>query len=443
MASISTSADGRRTIQFVAADGNRPKVRLGCVSKKIAEAICTRVEDLNNANIAGTPFSEDTAKWLRTVGDKLYRRLVKARLVQPRLQDKATEPTALGAFLDAYIAKRATAKKNSVSNLVSARKRLVKCYGADRDIRSINAGDADDLALFLRAEGYAEATVGRTIKHAKQFFRAAKRAGLIKESPFLDVKAPHQKNSARQFFVTREITEAVLNACPDAEWRLIFALGRYGGLRCPSEHMGLLWAEVDWARDRFLVHSPKTEHHPNGESRWVPIFPELRSYLQEAWDLAEEGAVHVIKRQADSNSNLRTQLNRIIKRAGLKPWPKPFQNLRSSRQTELSAEFPAHVVCAWIGNSEKVAAEHYLQVREEDFQRAAKAGQKTGQHTAVSARTSSQDLEGGQDSESEPLAEVPVLQGSASRCEEVRDSGHCGEEKEYAWRDSNPQPTAP
>lgn len=36
------------------------------------------------------------------------------------------------------------------------------------------------------------------------------------------------------------------------------------------------------------------------------------------------------------NSNPRTQLMKIIRRAGLKPWPKLFQNLRSTRETELA-----------------------------------------------------------------------------------------------------------
>src|SRR5690349_5940094 len=64
----------------------------------------------------------------------------------------------------------------------------------------------------------------------------------------------------------------------------------------------------------------------------------------------------------DVSGNLRTQLHRIIERAGLIPWPKTFHNLRSTRQTELSEDFPAHVVCAWLGNSEDVAKDHYLQV---------------------------------------------------------------------------------
>ena len=66
-----------------------------------------------------------------------------------------------------------------------------------------------------------------------------------------------------------------------------------------------------------------------------------------------------------------THFCRIIERAGLKPWPKLWQNLRSTRQTELAEEFPSHVVCAWMGNSRDVAREHYLQVTDEHFERAA------------------------------------------------------------------------
>ena len=62
---------------------------------------------------------------------------------------------------------------------------------------------------------------------------------------------------------------------------------------------------------------------------------------------------------------------RIIRRAGLTPWPKLFHNLRASRETELAAQYPIHVVCAWIGNTEMIAAKHYLQVTEAHFEQAA------------------------------------------------------------------------
>lgn len=186
------------------------------------------------------------------------------------------------------------------------------------------------------------------------------------------------------------MSQKVLDACPDAEWRLIFALSRFGGLRRPSEHLAMTWSDVDWERDRVLVRSPKTEHHEGRASRWIPLFPELRIHLRKCFELAAPGTVHVITRHRNRNCNLRTQLIRIIHRAGLKPWPKLFQNLRSTRETELAELFPMHVVCAWIGNTEAIAARHYLQVTDEHFERATRGAlQKPMQQTHASTRTAS------------------------------------------------------
>ena len=60
------------------------------------------------------------------------------------------------------------------------------------------------------------------------------------------------------------------------------------------------------------------------------MFPELRPYLEDCFEMAEPGTEFVITRYRDANANLQTQLLRIIQRAGLKPWPKLFQNLQST-----------------------------------------------------------------------------------------------------------------
>ena len=81
----------------------------------------------------------------------------------------------------------------------------------------------------------------------------------------------------------------------------------------------LVWTDVDWERSRITIRSPKTEHHPDGHCRTIPLFPESLPYLREAFEPAEPGATHVITRHRDGDQNLRTQLNRIIVRAGLEP----------------------------------------------------------------------------------------------------------------------------
>jgi integrase len=193
----------------------------------------------------------------------------------------------------------------------------------------------------------AEANIRKMCGLAKGFFEDALDRELIDRNPFKHRQVPTAKtgNKARQYFITREQAEKVLNACPDAEWRLLFALCRYGGLRNPSETLRLCWDDIDRERGRFVVNASKTEHHEGNGVRIVPISPELLPYLEAVYDEAPEGTRHVIARHRKANH--RTLLVKIIKRAGLVPWPKPFHNLRATRQTERQEHYPQHVVCRW------------------------------------------------------------------------------------------------
>jgi hypothetical protein len=125
---------------------------------------------------------------------------------------------------------------------------------------------------------------------------------------------------------------------------------------------------------RITIREGKTK------SRVFPMTPELNSALDGLLghhDRAGSGCVFKRLR----GSNLGTQAKRIIKRAGLTPWPRIFHNLRASCETDLVKNHPLHVACAWIGNSEIIAKKHYLQVTDEDYARAASgAAVSAGQH---------------------------------------------------------------
>lgn len=361
--------DGKATVQFTGPDGRRRTIRLGKVSERNAGRFAEKLEQVNTAAKLGTSLDDDLSAWVAKLGDDVAEKLTVYGLIVRR------EVVPLGKLIDDFIDQRADVKPQTKVILRHTRANLVELFGFDKPLRLLTPGDADDFRSYLlrsKAEGGAglsENTARRRGRMAKQFLRVAVRKGMIRENPFADLGGMVRGNKARSYFVTIDETSKVIEACPDAEWRLIVALSRFGGLRTPSEHNRLRWSDVDWARGKFLVHSPKTEHHAGGESRWVPIFPELRPYLEAAFEAAEPGAEYVIVRNRN-RANLRTRFEKIIKRAGLKPWPKLFQNLRSTRQTELAAQYPLHVVCAWIGNKEAVAAEHYLQVTDADFERA-------------------------------------------------------------------------
>ena len=98
----------------------------------------------------------------------------------------------------------------------------------------------------------------------------------IARNPFAKLRSASKSNRSRDHFVTRDVAQKIIEKCPDNEWKLLFALSRYGGLRRPSEHLALRWADVDWEQSRIRVRSSKTEHHEGKGERIIPLFPELR-----------------------------------------------------------------------------------------------------------------------------------------------------------------------
>ena len=364
-------ADGSKTTTWRVsfsweADGKLTHVRLGAVQKKVAESVRRRIEGILEVRLAGTAIDPDTANWLGTIGEDLHGKLVKAGLAQSRAK---TEASTLGDFLENLFQGLGPQKARTRIGYDRARRLLEEFFTKARRLSTISEDDAAEYRQWM-AKKFAPATVSVDLRRAKQFFKAAVRRKLIADNPFQDVKCGSQANPSRLHFVTQETIEKVIAACPNNEWRLIFAFARYAGLRMPSELQGLKWSDVNWEQNRILVHVPKKEHIPGQATRVVPIFPELRPYLERARKEAPEGAVLVVPRAKDG-PNLRRYAEQIIKKAGVTQWPKLFQNCRASRETELMRVHPAHVVMAWIGHTERVARSHYLQVTDEDFDQAA------------------------------------------------------------------------
>jgi integrase len=175
-----------------------------------------------------------------------------------------------------------------------ARRNLFEFFSENTPLRGVTPATAEDFHQYLVGLGLASWTIHKRLQVCRTFFRTAIRRGLIQANPFGEVV--HQKGSTaeRQWFVSREVMAKLMAGC-NLNRRVILALSRFGGLRCPSEVLSLRWADVDWKTSRLTVRSPKTEHHKGKDRRVVPIFPELRPILEEAYKLAqEEGNKYVV-----------------------------------------------------------------------------------------------------------------------------------------------------
>lgn len=382
MATICEDPGGRKRILFNGRDGSRRAIRLGKMSRKHADYFKIRLEQLIADRKTGCASSKEIADWIGSVDMVIRRRLSAVGLVElDNLSD-----VRLSSLLDHFFA-GLSVKPTTVVVYNQTRRNLLEFFGKDAKVRAIRPLDADKWRQYLVQCELAQPTISKRVKTARQIFQRAAKWKMIAENPFEDVKAGSQTNKSRMRFISREDADKVLAVCPDAQWRLLFVLSRFGGLRCPSEHLALKWSDVDWHCGRLRIPSRKTEHHEGHGCRWIPIFPELRPHLLEVFEHAEPGTEYVITRYRQRNKNLRTQFQRIVRKAGLTPWPKPFHNLRSTRETELAEIFPIHVVCAWLGNSRAVAQDHYLQVTEAHFARALQeAAQNPAQQGAELAR---------------------------------------------------------
>jgi integrase len=397
MASIIDYDGGLKRIEFsLTPKGARRIVRLGRVNKKTAQTWLDKIESIIGDKLANRPHDAEVSNWLGGLDEAMLARLRVAGLAEGVGLTQRT----LGAFMDQFFA-NLTGKPATRIAYGNVRRNLEDYFGAGKFITGITAADADGWRRWMvEHEETAEdgtvstkwlsiPTISRRVIAARTMFRAAIRWKLLQENAFDGVKTGQQTNDKRKAFVSRADVDAVIEQATDAEWKLIIALSRYAGLRCPSEHYALRWGDVDWERSRLTVHSPKTEHHEAQATRTVPIFAEVRPYLLTAFEQAEPGTEYVISKHRLGCLNLRQQFQRLIKRAGVAQWPKLFHNLRASRETELMREYDLATVCKWIGNSPAVAAKHYAMSVDlnADFAKAVGPvgnAQQKAQQTAVS-----------------------------------------------------------
>ena len=409
MASISHDGNGSRRILFFNNANERKAIRLGKVTKRDADSFKGKLESLLSAKLMGNSPDRETSLWLSSLDDDLHVKLAAHELVEPRRKADVVVLT-VSQFVADFIAGRVDVKPGTVTNYRQAESKLVEFFGTKK-LAAVTPLDADKFRSWLKGDkktksgmGLNENSARSIVKNAKLIFGAAVKGKLLVENPFAGHSTAIIERPDRLQFVELETIDRVLKSCPNSEWRAIVALCRFAGLRCPSEVFTLRWCDVDFERGRMRVRSPKLEGQ-QGEFREVPLFPEVRLALEEHF-MEPDGAEYVIRRKPNgTGTNLRTTFEKIVRRAGVEPWKKLFQNLRSSRETELAEHYPVHVVTKWLGNSPKVAMAHYLQVRDTDF---AKAAQKAAQQPLATPETAPQCAPSGNE---KPL----VLQGHPTK----------------------------
>jgi len=256
--------------------------------------------------------------------------------------------TDLESFLNAYIERqKAYCNPSIIKNNRVAANLLLAFFGNKKDISEITLIDGENFVDHLKSKGYAPATISRAMKRTIAFFKFAQKSKVLVDNPFSGIKLMKITYPARMRFIDRPTFLKVLDHCPNTQWKLIVSLARVSGIRIPSELVGLTWECIHWDKNTMTIPTPKTEHIKGG-FREIPLFPEIKSLLHDAFKDAPKNEKMIFPTVLTS-TNLRRGLTRIIENAGVPVWEKLFHNLRASRASELFKDYPLNVVISWLG----------------------------------------------------------------------------------------------
>ncbi len=245
----------------------RPKISLGRVSKNQANTAKANIEALiacKNGGGLAPAVADKLNLWIDDISDGLRKRLETLNIIEP----KGGKNYMVAEWVNYYIDMRRNdsgTKADTVRKFENVARRLAVFFKGDK-LEDVNVLQTKAFKGYLVNQvGLAENTARKHISISRQFFNAAIDGGHIVKNPFRGQTVKVRPNQERFYYVEHETALKVLDACPDAQWRLIFGLARWGGLRCPSEVLRLKWEDVDFDNDRFTVHASKTEHHENSD----------------------------------------------------------------------------------------------------------------------------------------------------------------------------------
>lgn len=347
-------------IQFTLGKRRRSLFLSAKYNEKEAQKVLEIVKETTQAIDTGTTLDPRTYAWLNNMPLDLRSRFVSAGIIEP---DKRI---TLEKLFDRYEREEVDRMKETTAR---NKRQAARTFFSFVDKRSFaqdfTHSDAVRYADHL-AKTKAEATKAGYIRDVRRVFNWAKERDLIESNPFDHVVRGSFKNKARERFVSRTEYAAILKEL-NQEGRALLALYRIGGLR-RGEALLVKWGDVDFERKRLLIHSPKTEHIKGRDSRLIPLFPDLKKELEALnQENPQDAECFVIQH---NRTNVIKIMRRAVINAGLQPWERLIQNLRSSRAIEIYQDFGVIAESEWIGHSETTAKDHYLHLLESDFERA-------------------------------------------------------------------------
>lgn len=344
------------------------KITLGDMPRKEAKAFLEKIEPMIRAAEAGRPAEPAWVEWAKERDPRHLAALVKYRLVE----ESAAVRSDLKGFIEGFVKVRGPQVGASANNHYrQAKDRALAYFKANPDIRKISVGEAMAFHSWLISDcGLKSNSASKRCATLRAMFQFAVDSDLIVKNPWADKRVRKAVTPAaddRRFFLAHKDAVKVLEACgDDRQIAAIFALCRWGGLRV-GETLLLKWEHVDLKADRLTILSPKTANQGK-DRRVMPLFPEVkRALLALPTDKRKSKDLLVPKYAGKTTQWAGFALSAAIKKTDVKEWVRLWQNLRSTRATELADAFPSYLCAQWLGHTEAVANANYRRATDEHY----------------------------------------------------------------------------
>jgi len=190
-------------------------------------------------------------------------RPLRKKLAKLGLTEARDASPCLGEFLKGRIGvRRANYKPATVVCWEQVARDLIGFFGAGCPLDRLNADQTEKFRQCLVSRKLRDSTICRRLRYAKFFSAEAVQRGYLGRNPFEHVKHREGFAMERRAYVSIADTLRVMEEAPNVWRRLMIALSRFAGLRCPNETFSLRWQDVNWEKGILLATSPKTDHLP-------------------------------------------------------------------------------------------------------------------------------------------------------------------------------------
>lgn len=340
---------------------DRRKITLGRIGKADVDCFVANLNLLIDHNKNHGKPPETLRSWLSELSDIHKRQIAELGLLGKSSTYSISE---LHGDFEKYRLK--TSAPSTKVEYLKGKRNLIDKFG-DVPIDSIGVRDAREFYHWLLdkgGEGLSENTAKQRLRYARTMFAMAVEDEKISKNPFKARGLSVTQSAAKKDYIEGALIDQLVEYSNDLEWQLLFTMARCIPMRIPSELRELTWSDVDWAKERILIHSPKTRNLGK-HARLVPIFPRLKPILNQ-WFFEVENETHVFP-GIRLITNVASIAQDISTRAKVEIWSNYWNALRATAETDLMDRFGIRKACQWSGNSPLTAIKNYSLIRSEEF----------------------------------------------------------------------------